>query len=113
MSSPTQKKQALVEQIAACLKYLFRYGGLAGILYAWYLIMTSADEYVVSALMIRYIESMPISQGTAYLIGLVGVLFGLSQRRLFKRRVTHLSDRVHALEKQIESAAMEQESRHA
>ena len=96
------KEQMLIEQVAKCLKYFFRYSGLAGIIYIWYLMLMWADEYTVADMALRYVNTLPISQGVAYLIGLVGLLFGLMQYRLYKRKITHLSIRLHDLEQELE-----------
>ena len=101
--TPLEKEQVLINQVASGLKYIFRYGGLACIIYAWYLMLALADEYTIADMTLRYANTLPISQGVAYLLGIFGLLFGLAQHRLSKRKTTHLSARIHVLEQRLET----------
>jgi len=93
----------IAELIASIVNNTIRWGGLCVIVYLVYRIIESlAGKTTVADIGIKFLADMKLSDVFAVLFGGGGVLYGLKQRQLARRKTEHFSRRQAQLEQRLD-----------
>lgn len=97
------KRQRRSGEISTVLRDLIRWGGVAVVAYFFYLSVASlAGETTAADIGIAIAGQLEVSDAFAILFGGGGVAYGMGQRRLRRRTIERLQERIRSLEQQID-----------
>lgn len=97
------RKDRNASNITAVSIYFIKYGALVAVSYFGYLaVLALAGKYTFADIGISFLSDLTISVSLAWVFGIVGVIYGLQQRKVRKDTVERLQNRIQTLEMSID-----------